>query len=168
MKCITGSAYKTVSTDHVNYSRSHWRNILFSDESYSSIYPDSKWIFCQKLMWHQKHFWGRGSAKFGGGGVFAYARIVIDGSNDFEVIRNGSLVGQRDSGTLKSFICSYVAKIWYKFLPMENSCREYILLLWEMFYFRGRNHTNWMTSMFPRYEPNTACFRNSRQNVAGG
>ncbi|GFT34301.1 transposable element Tcb2 transposase [Trichonephila clavipes] len=71
------------ATEHVNWRRNEWSNVLFSDESHFSVYPDNRRI----LIWRDRGSrnnpaFVHESIRFGGGGVLVYGGISIDGRTD--------------------------------------------------------------------------------------
>ncbi|GFX58149.1 transposable element Tcb2 transposase [Trichonephila clavipes] len=70
-------------TEHVNWRRKEWSNVLFSDESHFYVHPDNKRIF----IWRDRgsrnnHAFVQESVRFGGGGMLVYSGISIDGRTD--------------------------------------------------------------------------------------
>ncbi|GFV51353.1 transposable element Tcb2 transposase [Trichonephila clavipes] len=84
------------ATEHMNWRRNEWSNVLFSDESCFPVHPDNRRIF----LWR-----GRGSrnnpafvhesVRFGGGGVLVYGGISTDGRADLYIIRDGPPTARR-------------------------------------------------------------------------
>ncbi|GFW74125.1 transposable element Tcb2 transposase [Trichonephila clavipes] len=61
------------TTEHVNWKRNEWSNVLFSDESRFSVHPDNRRIF----IWRDRGSrnipaFVHESVRFGGGGVLVY------------------------------------------------------------------------------------------------
>ncbi|GFY01084.1 transposable element Tcb2 transposase [Trichonephila clavipes] len=77
------------ATEHVNWRRNEWSNVLFSDESRFSIHPDNRLIF----IWRERGSrnnpaFVHESVRFGGGGVLVYGGISLMGaqtSTSFEM-----------------------------------------------------------------------------------
>ncbi|GFW27325.1 transposable element Tcb2 transposase [Trichonephila clavipes] len=82
--------------DHVNWKRNEWSNVLFSDESRFSVYPDDRRIFIWRDRCSKNNpAFVHESVRFGGGGVLVYGDISIDGRTDLYIIRNGPLTARR-------------------------------------------------------------------------
>ncbi|GFX01099.1 transposable element Tcb2 transposase [Trichonephila clavipes] len=84
------------ATEHVNWRRNEWSNLLFSDESRFSVHPDNRRIFiwrdlavgiillsCTKV------------SDLAVGVVLVYGGISIDGRTDLYIIRDGPLTARR-------------------------------------------------------------------------
>ncbi|GFX72717.1 transposable element Tcb2 transposase [Trichonephila clavipes] len=71
------------TTEHVNWRRNEWSNVLFSDESRFSVHPDNRRIF----IWRDRGSRSNPafvyeSVRFGGGGVLLFGGISIDECTD--------------------------------------------------------------------------------------
>ncbi|GFX00885.1 transposable element Tcb2 transposase [Trichonephila clavipes] len=93
------------ATEHVNWRRNEWSNVLFSDESRFSVHPNNMLIF----IWRERGSRNNPalvheSVRFGSGGVLLYGGISIDGRTDLYIIRDGPLkladIGMRSSDLL--------------------------------------------------------------------
>ncbi|GFU90906.1 transposable element Tcb2 transposase [Trichonephila clavipes] len=91
------------ATEHVNWRRNEWSNVLFSDESRFSVYPDNRRIFIWRDRGSRNNpAFVHESVRFGGGGVLVYGGISIDGRKDLYIIRDGSLTARRYRGMRSS------------------------------------------------------------------
>ncbi|GFW26658.1 transposable element Tcb2 transposase [Trichonephila clavipes] len=80
------------ATEHVNWRRNKWSNVLFSDESRFSVHPDNRRIFIWRDRGSRNNpAFVHESVRFGGGGVLVYGGISIDGRTDLYIIRDGPL-----------------------------------------------------------------------------
>ncbi|GFU24385.1 transposable element Tcb2 transposase [Trichonephila clavipes] len=80
------------ATEHVNWRRNEWSNVLFLTSPIFSVHPDNR----RGFIWRD-----RGSrnnpafvherCRFGGGGVLVYGGISIDGRIEPHIIRDGPL-----------------------------------------------------------------------------
>ncbi|GFU91373.1 transposable element Tcb2 transposase [Trichonephila clavipes] len=71
------------ATEHVNWRRNEWSNVLFSDESRFSVHPDNRCIFIWRDRGSRNNpVFVHESVRFGGGGVLVYGGISIDGRTD--------------------------------------------------------------------------------------
>ncbi|GFV95804.1 transposable element Tcb2 transposase [Trichonephila clavipes] len=106
------------ATEHVNWRRNEWSNVLFSDESRFSAYPDNRRIF----IWRDRgsrnnHASVHKSVRFGGGGALVYGGISIDGRTDLYIIRDGPLTARRyRNETLRPIVVPYAAAIGDDFI----------------------------------------------------
>ncbi|GFW42721.1 transposable element Tcb2 transposase [Trichonephila clavipes] len=101
------------ATEHVNWRRNEWSDVLFSDESRFSVHPDNKRIFIWRdcgsrnnpALVHE-------GVRFGGGGVLVYGGISIDGRTDLYIIRGGPLTARRyRDEILRPIVVPYAAAI---------------------------------------------------------
>ncbi|GFS55685.1 transposable element Tcb2 transposase [Trichonephila clavipes] len=93
------------ATEHVNWRRNEWSNVLFSDESRYSVHPDNSRIFIWRDRGRRNNpAFVHESVRFGGGGVLVYGGISNDGRTDLYIIRDGPLtahdIGMRYSDLL--------------------------------------------------------------------
>ncbi|GFU59604.1 transposable element Tcb2 transposase [Trichonephila clavipes] len=80
------------ATEHVNWRKNEWSNVLFSDESRFSVYPDNRRIFIWRDRSNRNNLtFANESVRFGGGGVLVFGGISIDGRTDLYIIRDGPL-----------------------------------------------------------------------------
>ncbi|GFU53967.1 transposable element Tcb2 transposase [Trichonephila clavipes] len=101
------------ATEHVNWRRNEWSNVLFSDESRFSVHPDNRRIF----LWRDRG--GRNNPAFvhesdifGGWGVLVYGGISINGRTDLYIIRDGPLTARRyRDEIIRPIVVSYAAAI---------------------------------------------------------
>ncbi|GFV32026.1 transposable element Tcb1 transposase [Trichonephila clavipes] len=125
------------ATEHVNWRRNEWRNVLFSNESRFSVHPNNRRIF----YWRE-----RGSrntpgfvherVRFGSGGVLVYGGIPIDGLTDLYIIRDGPLTARRyRDEILRLIVVPYAAAIGDDFILMGDNCRPHRANLVEDFFF---------------------------------
>ncbi|GFY16216.1 transposable element Tcb2 transposase [Trichonephila clavipes] len=124
-------------TEHVNWRRNGWRNVLFSDESCFSVHPDNRRIFiwrdhCSRnkpALMHE-------SVRIGGGGVLVYGGISIGGRTDLYIIRVGPLTAHRyRDEILRPIVVPYDAAIGDDFILMDENCRLHHANLVEDFLF---------------------------------
>ncbi|GFW31472.1 transposable element Tcb2 transposase [Trichonephila clavipes] len=69
------------ATEHVNWRRNEWSNVLFSDESRFSVHPDNRRIFIWRDRGSRNNpAFVKESVRFGGGGGwgFSYAAAIGD------------------------------------------------------------------------------------------
>ncbi|GFU65037.1 transposable element Tcb2 transposase [Trichonephila clavipes] len=125
------------ATEHVNWRRNEWSNVLFSDESRFSVYPDNRRIFIWRDRGSRKNpAFVRESVRFGGGGVLEYGGISIDGRLDLYIIRNGPLTSRRyREEILRPIVVPYAAAIEDDFILMDNNYRPHRANLVEDFIF---------------------------------
>ncbi|GFY22485.1 transposable element Tcb2 transposase [Trichonephila clavipes] len=69
------------ATEHVNWRRNEWSNVLFSDESRFSVHPDNM----RNFIWRDRGSRNNPafvpeSVRFGGGGVLVYGGISLTGA----------------------------------------------------------------------------------------
>ncbi|GFV25750.1 transposable element Tcb2 transposase [Trichonephila clavipes] len=125
------------ATEHVNWRRNECINVLFSDESRFSDHPDNRRIFiwwdrCSRNIPAFVHK----SVRFGGGGVFVYSGISIDGHTDLNIIRDGPLTARRyRDEILRPIVVPYAAAIGDDFILMDYNCRPHRANLVEDFLF---------------------------------
>ncbi|GFU42135.1 transposable element Tcb1 transposase [Trichonephila clavipes] len=125
------------ATEHVNWRRNEWSNVLFSDESRSSVHPDNRRIFNWRdrgsrnnpAFMHERF-------RFGGGGVLVYCGISIDGRTYLYIIREGLLTARRyRDEILRPIVVPYAATIGDDFILMDENCRPHRANLVEDFLF---------------------------------
>ncbi|GFY22251.1 transposable element Tcb2 transposase [Trichonephila clavipes] len=115
------------ATEHVNWRRNEWSNVLFSDESHFSVHPDNWRIF----IWRD-----RGSrnnpaflherVRFGGGGVLVCGGISIDGRTGLHIIRDGPLTARRyRDEILRTIEVPYATAIGDDFILMDDNSRPH-------------------------------------------
>ncbi|GFW70427.1 transposable element Tcb2 transposase [Trichonephila clavipes] len=78
------------ATEHVNWRRNEWSNVLFSEESRFSVHPDNRHIFIWRYRGSRNNpAFVQESVRFGGGVKLVYRGISIDGrtqtSTSFEM-----------------------------------------------------------------------------------
>ncbi|GFV30232.1 transposable element Tcb2 transposase [Trichonephila clavipes] len=84
------------ATEHVNWRRDEWSNVLFSDEFHFSVHPDNRCIFIWRDLGSRNNSaFVHESVRFGGGGVLVFGGISIDGRTDLYIIRDGPLTARR-------------------------------------------------------------------------
>ncbi|GFW73025.1 transposable element Tcb2 transposase [Trichonephila clavipes] len=113
------------ATEHVNWRRNEWNNVLFSDESRFSVHPDNRRIFIRRDRGSRNNAaFVHESVRFGGGGVLVYGGISIDGRTDFYIIRDGPLTTRRyRDEILRPIVVPYAAAIEDDFILMDDNCR---------------------------------------------
>ncbi|GFS50834.1 transposable element Tcb2 transposase [Trichonephila clavipes] len=80
------------ATEHVNWRRNEWSNVLFSNESRFSVHPNNR---RRERGSRNTPAFVHESVRFGGGGVLVYGGISIDGRTDLYIIRDGPLTARR-------------------------------------------------------------------------
>ncbi|GFT21137.1 transposable element Tcb2 transposase [Trichonephila clavipes] len=84
------------TTEHVNWRRNEWSNVLFSNESRFSVHPDNRCIFIRRERGSRNNpAFVHESVRFGSGGVLVYGGISIDGRTDLYIIRDGPVTARR-------------------------------------------------------------------------
>ncbi|GFW48897.1 transposable element Tcb2 transposase [Trichonephila clavipes] len=81
---------RVYATEHVNWSRNEWSNVLSSGESRFSVHPNNRHIFIWRECGSRNNPASvHESVRFRGGGVLVYGGISIDGltqtSTSFEM-----------------------------------------------------------------------------------
>ncbi|GFV25868.1 transposable element Tcb2 transposase [Trichonephila clavipes] len=115
------------ATEHVNWRRNEWSNVLFSDESHFSVHPDNRRIF----IWRDRGIrnnpaFVHESVRFCGGGVLVYGGISIDGRTDLYIIRDGPMTARRyRDEILRPVLVPYAAAIGDDFILMDDNCRPH-------------------------------------------
>ncbi|GFW81476.1 transposable element Tcb2 transposase [Trichonephila clavipes] len=113
------------ATEHVNWRRNEWSNVLFSDESRFFVHPVNRRIF----IWRDRGSRNNPafvyeSVRFGGGGVLVYGGISIDGCTEFYIFREGPLTARRyRDEILRPIVVPYSAAIGDDFILMDDNCR---------------------------------------------
>ncbi|GFW19627.1 transposable element Tcb1 transposase [Trichonephila clavipes] len=94
------------ATEHVNWRRNEWSNVLFSDESRFSVHPNNRRIF----IWRE--------------------------CGNLYIIRDGPLTARRYSDEiLRPIVVPYAAAIGDDFILMDDNCRPHRANLVEDFLF---------------------------------
>ncbi|GFU86776.1 transposable element Tcb2 transposase [Trichonephila clavipes] len=101
------------ATEHVNWRRKEWSNVLFSHVSRFSVHLDNRRIFIWRDRGSRNNpAFVHESVRFGGGGVLVYGGISIDGRTDLYIIRDGPLTARRyRDEILRSIVVPYAAAI---------------------------------------------------------
>ncbi|GFV82620.1 transposable element Tcb2 transposase [Trichonephila clavipes] len=137
------------ATEHVNWRRNEWSNVLFSDESCFSVHPDNRRIFIWRVRGSRNNpAFGHESVRFGGGGVLVYGGITIDGRTDLYIIRDGPPLTARRyrDEILRPIVVPYAAAIGDDFILMDDNCRPHRANLVEDFLFeKGIVRMEWPT-----------------------
>ncbi|GFX92134.1 transposable element Tcb2 transposase [Trichonephila clavipes] len=125
------------ATEHVNWRRNEWSNVLFSDESRFSVYPDNRCIFIWRDRGSRNNpAFVHESVRFGGGGVLVYDGNSIDERTDLYIIRDGPLTARRyRDEILRPFVVLYAAAIGDDIILMDDNCRSHHANLVEDFLF---------------------------------
>ncbi|GFX61747.1 transposable element Tcb2 transposase [Trichonephila clavipes] len=125
------------ATEHVNWRRIEWSNVLFSDESRFSVHPDNRRIFIWRDRVNRNNpTFVRESVRFGGGRVLVYGGISIEGRTDLYIIRTGPLTARRcRDEILRPTVDPYAAAIGDDFILMDDNCRPHRANLVEDFLF---------------------------------
>ncbi|GFT22166.1 transposable element Tcb2 transposase [Trichonephila clavipes] len=121
------------ATEHVNWRRNEWSNVLFSEESRFSVHPDNRRIFIWRDRGSRNNpAFMHESVRFCGG----FGGISIDGRTDLYIIRDGPLTAQRyRNEILRLMVVPYAAAIGDDFLLMDDNCRPYCANLVKDFLF---------------------------------
>ncbi|GFU95423.1 transposable element Tcb2 transposase [Trichonephila clavipes] len=153
------------ATEHVNWRRNEWSNVLFSDESRFSVHPNNRRIFIWRDHGSRNNpAFVHESVRLGGGVVLVYGGTSIDGRTDLYIIRDGPLTARRyRDEIIRSIVVSYAATIGDDFILIDDNCRPTSCKPGGGFPFRGRNRTNGMASVFSRHESNRARLGRSRK-----
>ncbi|GFX89197.1 transposable element Tcb2 transposase [Trichonephila clavipes] len=126
------------ATEHVNWRRNEWSNVLFSDESHFSVHPDNKRIFIWRDRGSRNNpvFVHTKVSDLAVGGVLVYGGISIDGRTDLYIIRDEPLTARRyREEILRPIVVPYAATIRDDFILMDNNCRPHRANLVEDFLF---------------------------------
>ncbi|GFU73406.1 transposable element Tcb2 transposase [Trichonephila clavipes] len=125
------------ATEHVNWRRNEWSNVLFSDESSFSVHPDNRRIFIWRDRGSRNNpAFVHESVIFGGEGVLVYGGISIDVLTDLYMIQIGPLTARRyRDEILRPIVVSYIAAIRFYFILMDDNCRPHRANLVEDFLF---------------------------------
>ncbi|GFS78505.1 transposable element Tcb2 transposase [Trichonephila clavipes] len=126
------------ATEHVNWRKNEWSNVLFSDESRFSVHPDNRRIFIWRDRGSRSNpAFVHESVRFGGGGVLVYGGISIDGRTDLYIIRDGPLTARRHRDEiLRPIVVPYAGAIGDDFILMDDNCRPHRANLVEDFLFQ--------------------------------
>ncbi|GFW81416.1 transposable element Tcb2 transposase [Trichonephila clavipes] len=125
------------ATQHVNWRRNEWSNVLFSEESSFPVHPDNRRIF----IWRDRGSMNNPafvheSVRFGGGEVLEYSGISIDGRTDLYINRDGPLTARRyRDEILRPIVVPYAAAIRDDFILIDDNCRPHCANLVEDFLF---------------------------------
>ncbi|GFY08852.1 transposable element Tcb2 transposase [Trichonephila clavipes] len=115
------------ATEHVNWRKNEWSNVLFSDETRFSVHPNNRRIF----IWRDRDSRNNPaivheSVRFGGVGVLMYRGISIDGRTELYIIRDGPLTARRyRDEILRHIVVPYAAAIRDDFILMDDNCRSH-------------------------------------------
>ncbi|GFS78609.1 transposable element Tcb1 transposase [Trichonephila clavipes] len=125
------------ATEHVNWRRNEWSNVLFSDESRFSVHPSNRRIFIWRECGSRNNLASvHECVRFGGGGVLVYGSISIDGHTDLYNIRDGTLTAHRyRDEILRPIVVPYAAAIGDDFILMDDNSRPHLANLVEDFLF---------------------------------
>ncbi|GFV63439.1 transposable element Tcb2 transposase [Trichonephila clavipes] len=134
------------ATEHVNWRRIEWSNVLFSDKSRFSVHPDNRRIFIWRDRGSRNNpAFVHESVRFGGGGVLVYGGISIDGLTGLYIIRGGPLTTRqyRDE-ILRPIVVPYAAAIGDDFILIDDNLRHpHIVLTWWMISFSRKKSYEW-------------------------
>ncbi|GFX73507.1 transposable element Tcb2 transposase [Trichonephila clavipes] len=116
---------RELATEHVNWRRNEWSNVLFSDECRFSVHPDNRRIFIWRYCGSRNNpAFVHESVRFGVGGMLVYGGISIDGHTDLYIIRDGPLTARRyRDEILRRIVVPYAAAIGDDFILMDDNCR---------------------------------------------
>ncbi|GFW50119.1 transposable element Tcb1 transposase [Trichonephila clavipes] len=112
------------ATEHVNWRRNEWSNVLFSDESRFPVHPDNRRIFIWRDRGSRNNpAFMHESVRFGCGGVLVYRDEI-----------------------LRPIVVPYAAAIGDDFILMDDNCRPHRANLVEDFLFEeGIVRMEWPT-----------------------
>ncbi|GFU08384.1 transposable element Tcb1 transposase [Trichonephila clavipes] len=121
------------ATEHVNWRRNEWSNVVFSDESHFSVHPDNRHIFIWRDRGSRNNpTFVHESVRFGGGGVLVCGGISIDLRTYLYIIRNGPLTARRyRDDILRPTVVPSAAAIGDDFILMDDNCRPHHANLME-------------------------------------
>ncbi|GFW22934.1 transposable element Tcb2 transposase [Trichonephila clavipes] len=125
------------ATEHVNWRRIEWSNVLFSDENRFSVHPDNRRIF----IWRDRGSRNNSafvheSVRFGGGGVLVYGGNSIHKRPDLYIVRDGPQTAHRYRDEIfRPLVVPYAAAIGDDFILMDDNCRPHRANLVEDFLF---------------------------------
>ncbi|GFU19496.1 transposable element Tcb2 transposase [Trichonephila clavipes] len=139
------------ATEHVNWRRNGWSNVLFFNESCFSVHPDNRRIFIWRDHGSRNNpAFMHESVTFGYGGVLVYGSISIVGRTHLYIIRDISLTARRyRDEILRPIVVPYAAAIGDDFILMDYNCRPHRANLVEDFLFEeGIVRMEW-----PAYSP---------------
>ncbi|GFW24037.1 transposable element Tcb2 transposase [Trichonephila clavipes] len=125
------------ATEHVNWRRNEWSNVLSSNESRFSVYPDNRRIFIWRDRGSRNNpAFVHESVRFGGGGVLVFGGISIEGCTNLYIIRDRPLTARRyRDEILIHIVVPYSAAIGDDFILMDDNCRPHRANLVEDFLF---------------------------------
>ncbi|GFV67222.1 transposable element Tcb2 transposase [Trichonephila clavipes] len=126
------------ATEHVNWRRNEWSNVLFSDESRFSVYSDNRRISIWRNNGSRNNpAFVHESVRFDSGGVLVYGGISIDGRTDLYIIRDGPLTARRyRDGILRPIVVPYVAEFGDDFILMGVTTGHIVLTWWRISFSR--------------------------------
>ncbi|GFV49480.1 transposable element Tcb2 transposase [Trichonephila clavipes] len=125
------------ATEHVNWRRNEWSNVLFSNESRFSVHPDNRRIFIWRDRGSRNNpAFVHESVRFGSEGVLVYAGISIDEGTGLYIFRDGPLTARRyRDEILRPIVVPCAAAIGDDFILMDDNCRPHRANLVEDFLF---------------------------------
>ncbi|GFV47303.1 transposable element Tcb2 transposase [Trichonephila clavipes] len=125
------------ATEHLNWRRNEWSNVLFTDDSCFSVHPDNRRIFIWRNRGSRNNpAFMHESVRFGAWGVLVYDGISIDGRTDLYIIQDGPPTARRyRDEILKPIVVPYAAAIGDDFILMDDNCRPHRANLVEDFLF---------------------------------
>ncbi|GFV10619.1 transposable element Tcb2 transposase [Trichonephila clavipes] len=134
------------ATEHVNWRRNGWSNVLFSDEFCFFVHPDNRRIFIWRDRGSRNNpAFMHESVRFGGAGMLVYGGISIGGRTDLYIIRDGPLTARRyRDEILRPIVVPYAAVIRDDFILMDDNWRPPRANLVEDFLFdEGIERMEW-------------------------
>ncbi|GFX56101.1 transposable element Tcb2 transposase [Trichonephila clavipes] len=143
------------ATEHVNWRRNEWSNVLFSDESRFSVHPDNRRIFIRRDRGNKNNpTFVHEIVRFCVGGVLVNGDISIDGCTDLYIIRDGPLTARRyRDEILRLIVVPYAAAFGDDFILMDENCRPpHANLVKDFLFEEGIVRMEW-PACFPDMDP---------------
>ncbi|GFS91967.1 transposable element Tcb2 transposase [Trichonephila clavipes] len=153
------------ATEHVNWRRNEWSNVLFFGESRFSVPPDNRRIFIWRDRGSRNNpAFVHKSVRFGGGGVLVYGGVTIEGRTDLYIMRDGPLTAHRyREGIFRPIVVPCAAAIGDDFILMDYNCRGHIVLTWWRISFSRKESYEWNSQRVLQHESNRARLERSRK-----
>ncbi|GFT82598.1 transposable element Tcb2 transposase [Trichonephila clavipes] len=126
------------ATEHVNWRRNEWSNVLFYDESRFSVHPDNRRIFIWRdRVSRNNPAFVRENVRFGGGECWCMVASPLKGAQTYlYIIQDRPLTARRcRDEILRPTVVPYAAAIADDFILMNDNCRPHRANLVEDFLF---------------------------------